>query len=52
MEDVFVTNGFKGEKEQEYMEESKRRDDKEQAKEQECRGMLVVPCVTGAVSTP
>ena len=47
VEDVFVANGFEREKVQEYMKESKREDDKEQAKEQEYRGMVVVPYVRG-----
>ena len=47
VEDVFVANGFEREKVQEYMKESKREDDKDQAKEQEYRGMVVVPYVRG-----
>ena len=47
VEDVFVANGFEREKVQEYMKESKREDDRDQAKEQEYRGMVVVPYVHG-----
>ena len=47
VEDVFVANGFEREKVQEYMKESKREDNKDQAKEQEYRGMVVVPYVRG-----
>ena len=43
----FVANGFEREKVQEYMKESKREDNKDQAKEQEYRGMVVVPYVRG-----
>ena len=47
VEDVFVADGFEREKVQEYMKESKRRDDKDLAKEKECRGMVSVPDVRG-----
>ena len=42
---VFVANGFDRGKVQKHMEGSKRGDDKDQAKEQKCRGMVAVPYV-------
>ena len=47
VEDVFVANRFEREKVEEFMKESKRGDDKDQPKEQECRGMVVVPYLSG-----
>jgi rRNA processing protein Krr1/Pno1 len=45
VEDVFVVNGFERQKVREYMKEDKR--ERNESKEQEYRGMIIVPYILG-----